>query len=83
MQSQLVFPLTAARVSSLSPADLFALNEANPAVRDGDCVVYVPAADVAADQFCVARVDGVVGVHRGAPTQGEIVGRVTAWCRPH
>lgn len=83
MQSQFVFPLKPAHVASLSPADLFALNESNPAVRDGDCVVYVPAANVAADQFCVARVDGLVGVHRGAPEYGELIGRVTAWGRAH
>lgn len=65
MQSQLVFPLTAAHVARLAPADLFALSETNPAVRDGDSLLYIPTAFVSADRYCIACVDGVVGVHRG------------------
>lgn len=82
MQSQFVFPLTAAGAASLSPEDLLALTGSAQMQADA-FLMFVQAERVEMDQYAIADVDGAIGVYRGAPERGELIGRVTAWCRPH
>jgi len=48
----------------------------------GDVLTYVRARRAGDAQFVIARVDGLIGVYRGLPSQAQIVGRVTGVWSP-
>jgi hypothetical protein len=54
----------------------------NAPFKVGDFLNYVRTRKAILDDFVVARVNGVIGVHRGTPAGAQMIGLVTGvWSR--
>ncbi|WP_227244005.1 hypothetical protein [Paraburkholderia caribensis] len=73
MQTVRTFPVTSDDVRALADAPF----------RAGDFLTYTRTRRVEAHQYAIARVAGVVGVHRGVPRGAQILGRVTGYWTQH
>ncbi|SEI96110.1 hypothetical protein [Paraburkholderia diazotrophica] len=69
MQTSKMFPVAADDLRGLQGSPF----------RVGDFLTYVRARRVESHQYAIARVGGVVGVHRGKPDGAQILGRVTGY----